>query len=373
MNFVIITHVKHVKQNHDFFAYAPYVREMNIWLKHVDKVTIVAPLINAEKTEIDSSYRHQEISFKKIPQIVFTSFSGVLNSVFKLPIIIISIFSACRKADHIHLRCPGNVGLLGCLVQIFFPKKIKTAKYAGNWSPDANKQPISYKFQKWLLSNTFLTKNMTVLVYGKWKNQTKNIKSFFTATYTNSEKEVHQIRDYSNGLKFVFLGSLVEGKRPLLAIKIVEALINQGVNATLNIYGEGILKSDLQKYIVNNNLDSKIKLLGNKQKSEVKNALKQAHFLILASKSEGWPKAVAEAMFFGVIPIVTPISCVPFMLDYGNRGIFIEPNKDMALKTIKEYLQAPNHLKSISKNASEWSKDYTLDIFEIEIIKLLKP
>ncbi|XMO86557.1 glycosyltransferase family 4 protein [Algibacter sp. AS12] len=373
MNFVIITHVKHVKQNHEFFAYSPYVREMNIWLKHVSKVTVVAPLVITAKTEIDSAYQHNNIDFRKIPQIAFTSFYGVLLSIFKLPILVFSIFKACLNADHIHLRCPGNIGLLGCLVQVFFPKKIKTAKYAGNWSPEAKNQPKSYKLQKWLLSNTYLTKNMTVLVYGKWENQTKNIKSFFTATYTNNEKDLLQIRDYSKGLNFVFLGSLVKGKRPLLAIKIVETLISQGINITFDIYGEGKLKSDLQQYIINNNLESNVILRGNKQETEVKNALKQAHFLILPSKSEGWPKAVAEAMFFGAIPIATSISCLPFMLDYGNRGVLIEPDRVASVKTIIKFLKNEEDLKSMSKKASEWSRSYTLDLFEKEITKLLKP
>ncbi|MEP3837190.1 MAG: glycosyltransferase [Algibacter sp.] len=373
MNFVIITHVKHVKQDNNFFAYSPYVREMNIWIKHVSNVTIVAPQTSRLITEIDSSYQHNSISFQKIPQIVFTSFKEVLVSIFKIPVIIYSIFSACKKADHIHLRCPGNIGLLGCLVQIFFPKKIKTAKYAGNWNPNATKQPKSYRFQKWLLSNTYLTKNINVLVYGKWKNQTKNIKPFFTATYLNNEKEPLQIRDYSNALKFVFLGSLVNGKRPLLAVKVVEDLINQGVNVTLDIYGEGVLKLDLQKYIDSKKLGAKIKLLGNKSKTEIKNVLKLAHFLILPSKSEGWPKAVAEAMFFGVIPIVTSISCVSYMLDNGNRGVLIEPDSKLAVKAILECLNEEDTLKIMSKKASEWSKNYTLDIFETEIIKLLKP
>ena len=65
---------------------------------------------------------------------------------------------------------------------------------------------------------------MQVLVYGDWKNQTKNIKPFFTATYNKSEIEKPLKRDYSGDLKFVFIGSLVEGKRPLLAIQIIEAL-----------------------------------------------------------------------------------------------------------------------------------------------------
>lgn len=373
MNFVIITHVKHIKQNQDVFAYAPYVREMNIWLKHIGSVTIVAPLVNSKKSEIDIAYKHNDINFKSIPEVVFTTLSRSIRSVFKLPIIFYSIFNACRKADHIHLRCPGNIGLLGCLVQIFFPKKIKTAKYAGNWNPSAIMQPKSYKFQKWLLSNTFLTKNMTALVYGDWKNQTKNIKSFFTATFTNQERVVPQNRDYSGNLKFVFLGSLVEGKRPLLAIQIVEALIKEGRDITFDIYGEGMLKRALQKYIVDNNLESKVRLLGNRNQTEIKQVLKESHFLILPSKSEGWPKAVAEAMFFGVIPIVTSISCVPFMLDYGDRGILIEPNSEKAIASINKCLTDTKRLKSMSDDASEWSQKYTLDVFETEIIQLLKP
>ena len=115
-----------------------------------------------------------------------------------------------RWADHIHLRCPGNVGLLGSLVQVFFPSKPKTAKYAGNWDPKA-KQPLSYKIQKWLLSNTLLTKNMTVLVYGEWPNQTKNIKSFFTATYREADKKEIQIRKLEADIQFVFVGTLSVG------------------------------------------------------------------------------------------------------------------------------------------------------------------
>ncbi|WP_298556323.1 glycosyltransferase [uncultured Algibacter sp.] len=371
MRFLIITHVEHKEENNTFSAYAPYVREMNLWLKHVSEVIIVAPQSDKSKSVIDLAYLHDNISFNLVASIKFTSIKSAIFSIIKIPSILINIFKACKKADHIHLRCPGNIGLLGCLVQVFFPNKIKTAKYAGNWNPAAV-QPKSYKFQKWLLSNTFLTKNMTALVYGEWKNQTKNIKAFFTASFSNQEKRVSEIRDYSTNLKFVFLGSLVNGKRPLLAIQIVEALINQGVNIDFDIYGEGILKPDLQNYIVDNNLEGKVRLLGNRNQSEIKQALKESHFLILPSKSEGWPKAVAEAMFFGVVPIVTEISCVPFMLDFGKRGILIPPNKEKAFSIIWESLKDTKNLKIMSNSASEWSQKYTLDVFETEIKKILK-
>jgi glycosyltransferase involved in cell wall biosynthesis len=274
-----------------------------------------------------------------------------------------------KKADHIHLRCPGNIGLLGCFVQIFFPKKIKTAKYAGNWNPKA-KQPISYKLQKWILSNTFLTRNMTVLVYGEWENQSRNIKPFFTATFNDLDKEKPEERDYNTSLHFVFIGSLVKGKRPELSIKIVEALNQKGYNVSLRLFGDGVLKEDLKDYIQTKNLTAKIKIEGNQPIERIKKTLKTSHFLILPSKSEGWPKAVAEAMFFGVIPIATKISCVPSMLDKGNRGILITPEVNEAVSEIEEALKHKD-LKRMSKLASDWSQTFTLEYFESEIKKIL--
>ncbi|MFI1745831.1 glycosyltransferase family 4 protein [Thalassobellus sediminis] len=370
MKFLIISHALHKTKDAAVFSYAPYVREMNIWLKYVDEVEVIAPLESVEVSKIDMAYKHPKMVLTDISAIEFTSVKNVFLSVIKLPKIIFKIFKACRKADHIHLRCPGNIGLLGCLVQIGFPNKIKTAKYAGNWEPKA-KQPLSYKVQKRILSNTFLTKNMQVLVYGNWKNQTKNIKSFFTATYTNSEIEKPIIRDYSGKLRFVFAGSLVEGKRPLLAIQVIEALNKQGKEVVLDLFGDGVLREALQNYITINKLENFVILHGNQTKEIIKSALKTAHFSILPSKSEGWPKAIAEAMFFGVIPIGTRISCVPNMLGYGDRGILVEPEFPEALANIAKVLSDFSLLETMSIKASNWSQSYTLDLFEEEISKLL--
>ncbi|APY09991.1 glycosyl transferase [Seonamhaeicola sp. S2-3] len=370
MKFLIITHVLHKKKDDTYFGYAPYVREMNLWLNHVDEVHVVAPLIRGSISEIDLAYKHASLHFTEIPQISFISAISALRSVFKLPTILYAIYKACKKADHIHLRCPGNIGLLGCLVQLFFPKKIKTAKYAGNWDPKAQ-QPLSYKFQKWLLSNTFLTKNMQVLVYGQWEHQTKNIKPFFTASFYENDIEDLTPKDYTKTLHMVFVGSLVAGKKPLFAIQLVEQLIKQGKRVCLNMYGDGVLRQALQDYINHNNLKSFVFLHGNQSKNVIKNALKQAHFSILPSKSEGWPKAIAEAMFFGVIPIATKVSCVPYMLDFGNRGILIEPEVDLATQHVLNHLKDIAALEAMSKLAATWSQNYTLDYFDSEIKKLI--
>ncbi|WP_281228117.1 glycosyltransferase [Flavobacterium aquiphilum] len=371
MKFAIVTHVNHIKKENKYFAYAPYVREMNIWAKYVDEVIIVAPIIQTPCSAIDSSYNQENIKFFKIENINLLGFKSICNAIFKIPKISWQIFKAMRQADHIHLRCPGNVGLLGCFVQLLFPYKPKTAKYAGNWDPKA-KQPWSYRLQKWILSNTFLTRNMQVLVYGEWKKMTHNIKPFFTASYSEKEKLPINDLDLKGVIKFVFVGTLSPGKNPLYAIQLVENLYKKGYNVSLDIYGEGEERLTLENYIEWNGLEKYIVLKGNQNQNVITEAYQNSHFVILPSKSEGWPKAIAEGMFWGCVPIATNVSCVPFMLDSGNRGVLLQKELDLDIQQLEPILNDGECFDTKRKKSSDWSRKYTLDFFESEIKKMIK-
>ena len=450
MKFAVITHVKHIQHKNHYYGYAPYIREMNLWLKYVDKVIIVAPLVNNELNPIHEKYNHSQVYFLQVEEFDITSIANVVRTIVRLPKIATQVYKAMQQADHIHLRCPGNMGLLGALVQILFPNKQKTAKYAGNWDPKS-KQPWSYRLQKWILSNTFLTRNMQVLVYGEWEGSTKNIKPFFTATYseseiqhsafsiqnklslraqsrttennfdfnqsdklddsvlslraqsrttendfnlTQSDKQDNSVwslraqsRTTENSLdsarldkieidlpptSFLFVGTLSKGKQPLYAIRLVEALYQQGKNVQLDLYGEGVLRTDLEQYIAQNNLETIITLKGNQSKETVLKAYQNSHFLILPSKSEGWPKVVAEAMFWGCVPIASPVSCVPFMMGNGSRGIVLKEQLNKDVSQIMNVLNNQEVYKKMALEGQTWSRQFTTDKFETEISKLLK-
>lgn len=370
MKFLIVTHVNHAVKKGKFYGYAPYIQEMNLWLKHVDEVEIIAPLSKREISAIDKPYNHSKLTLRTIPAIQFTSASKAFVSLFKIPIIMWAIYKACRSAHHIHLRCPGNIGLLGCLVQILFPGKSKSAKYAGNWDPKS-KQPGSYNLQKWILKNELITKKMKTLVYGDWKQSSKNILPFFTASYLESEKEdiVNKILDKKVNLLFV--GTVSSNKRPLLSVKVAQQLKQKGFDVSLNIYGEGKEKLTIENYINENNLKEEVFLYGNQTKEVIKKAYKEAHFLVFVSKSEGWPKVVAEAMFWKCLPISTNVSCVPQMLGFGERGSIVVPDVEAVVAEIENYILGKNNYQEKVTKAHNWSRNYTLDKFEKEVSKLL--
>lgn len=418
MKFLVVTNAPTIHMN-NYKSYAPYVKEMDLWFKNVDKIGILSPVNYPSKVFL-AKFERQDIKLFRMPFLSFRNTKEILYFIFYFPITIFKFIKAFVWADHLHLRCPGNFGLIGSVIQIFFPGKSKSVKYAGNWDPLA-KQPCSYKLQKWILSNTFLTRNMQVLVYGEWPDQTKNVVPFFTASFSENEKEIIN-KELTTPYKFLFVGNLVPGKQPALAIQIVAALNKRNIPAELHIYGDGQLKTSLENQTENKTY---IHFQGNQSLEVLKQVYKDSHFLILASKSEGWPKAVAEAMWFGCIPVVTNVSCVSWMINYGSRGILIPDVRvesglldtfqksrqfecfpetadavsenvsrtgfsetpayrqgrlevtesgnvivDTAVKII-ELINNPEEMRRMSMEAQEWSQEYTLEKFEAAIKEIL--
>lgn len=369
MRFLIVSDAPIIHKEGNYIAYAPYVKEMDLWMESVDRITFVCPTLYKRKL-LTSTFIKQDITVRGLRRLEFHTLICIIISFITLPYQAIILWDQMRRADHIHLRAPGNLTLLACFVQVLFPKKKKTAKYAGNWDPKAQ-QPLSYKMQKWLLSNTLLTKNIQVLVYGKWEGMTKNIKPFFTASYFDDEKEDILHTNFKQPLRALFVGTMGANKRPLETVQMIHALRKEGVDISLEMFGEGEGREDVKWYIKENGLLDHIVLRGNQPAAVVKEAYKKAHFVILLSNSEGWPKVVAEAMFWGAIPIASKVSCVPWMLGDGDRGILIDDVSTIDITAIKKTLENTATLKYMSEEGVKWSRRYTMNTFATEIEKLL--
>lgn len=352
-----------------FYAYGPYVREMNLWISHVDRIMLLVPISNDTVPDpIDLPYLHPKIEVLEVPEFNVLGFKNLLDTLFKLPSLWSKTWSAMEKADHIHLRCPGNMGLLGAVVQIFFPKKKKSAKYAGNWDRKSS-QPFTYRLQQHILSSTLLSKNIKVLVYGEWPGESTNIYSFFTASYSN--KEITPLEEkyptHNQEIRLIFAGGLNEGKQPMISAIVAKILISKGYKVRMDFFGEGPERKNLEDFIAQNELQEVIFLHGNVPSQQLKSAFQQAHFLIFISQSEGWPKVVAEAMFWGCIPITTSVSCVPQMLDFGERGSLVNADLGQIGETLEKYIKDSDLFVQTSRKAAEWSRKFTLEKFGEEI------
>ena len=372
-SFLIVSHVHHKITKGKVYGYAPYVKEMNLWISSFKEVVLLAPVeTNSCISPIEICYQHPNLKVISVPLLDFTSIGKIAKNLILLPGIIFKMVQAMKSADHIHLRCPGNMGLLGCWVQAMFPKTKKTVKYAGNWDPESN-QPFTYRLQRKMLNSPTYFKNTKVLVYGNWADATDQIFPFFTASYLKKDIEKVEKSQLSphKPVKLLFVGSLIKDKNPLIALESLHLLVKNSVNAQMDFCGDGEQFNAMADYIKIHGLESNVKLRGNVSSNDLKEFYKQAHFLVFLSESEGWPKVVAEAMFFGCVPITTPISCVSEMLNHGERGDLIDKDPVVVENLISHYQKKPELFEEKSLKAMEWSNQFTLELFEKEIKKLI--
>ncbi len=370
MRFIIITSSPLVAENGNYSAYGPYIKEMNLWAKYVDEVAFCCPVRTNEKKLLRDPVAFKIARIYKVKETNFKTPLNALKAIFWLIYNFFVVVNAMIWAEHIHLRCPGNIGLLGCVAQLFFPHKTKTIKYAGNWDFKA-KQPVSYRIQKYILNNTLLCRNAKVLVYGNWQNRSRNIVPFFTASYYENEKTPVQPKTLSGKLKFIYVGTLNPGKNCNYAIDVTSKLRKKGYDVELRLYGEGVERETILNYINKIEASEYVFLEGNKDSNSLKQIYQNAHCLLLASKSEGWPKVVAESMFWGCLPVASPVSCVPDMLDYGKRGVLLQMKPDIDVAVLEDILTNQLRYNQMCEAAENWSRNYTIDSFESEIQKMI--
>jgi glycosyltransferase involved in cell wall biosynthesis len=370
-DFLIITCVHHSSKDGDYYAYGPYVREMNLWIEDEKSVAVVAPLIaEASPGKIDLAYKHDQLRYINVPAYHVQSFGAIVKTILDLPGIIYQIAKAMNNAKHIHIRIPGNMGLLAMFVQIFFPSKPKTIKYAGNWDVES-KQPKTYKIQRFIANNTFLTRNTKVLVYGDWPDSSTNVIPFFTASYLDAEKEAVSKSPVSETIKMVFVGALYDGKNPEIGLQLSKLMKQAGLNFEFVYCGDGVMRNELEAQVKDLGLQRNVVFMGNVDANTVKEILKKSHFLIFVSETEGWPKAVAEAMFWGCIPFTSRVSCVPQMIGEENeRGVLVSKNPKEIFEQLKAVLSDQKEFERMGRSAMEWARNYTLETFQSEIERL---
>ena len=366
---VVISQAPLVHGSDGASSYAPYVREMDMWMEQVSSTTFYSPV--SDEVNLSQPFQYQtKISHLHAIAWNFTTIVEAMRTIVSLPSDIMNLNKVMRQADHIHLRAPSSSMILAILVCWLFPNTPSSCKYAGNWDPAAS-QPLSYQIIKYLLGLRW-SRHIKVMAYGQWRNQSENIFPFFTATYSAHDVARLSIQEEKSYDRAVFVGTLGDNKRPALVINVVAQLAEHGQQMKVDFYGDGPQRERLEALAAGLGVGHLCTFMGNRTLDDLARAYQRAGFVFLLSQSEGWPKAVAEGMFWGAIPIATPVSCVPWMLGDGQRGILVKPDATLVAAEILVAMTDHRRLVFMSREGQRWSRNYTTERFREAIGELLQ-
>lgn len=122
----------------------------------------------------------------------------------------------------------------------------------------------------------------------------------------------------------LFVGKLIEKKRPMDLLKAYEIMVNgqmSNVKCHLLFVGDGVLRKELENYCEKNNLKN-VHFVGFKNQTELPEYYVISDVLVLPSgEGETWGLVVNEAMCFGLPIIVSNrVGCGPDLIKNGENG-----------------------------------------------------
>ena len=147
------------------------------------------------------------------------------------------------------------------------------------------------------------------------------------------------------------IGRLSAEKGTLNFVEAIPRILGEKDEVKFLIGGDGRLRGEIEKYLEEENLNAKVKLLGWIPHDELPKYLDDLKMLVLPSYTEGLPNIMLEAMACGTPVLATQVGAIPDVIKDGKTGFIMKDNSPECIaENAIRVLNHPN-LEQIAQNA----------------------
>lgn len=368
MKLAIISHTEHYLVDGQILGLGPTVREINHLASDFEEIWHIAALHSGPAPASALPYASDKIHFVPIRPSGGEGIREKLQVLLQIPAVLNVILRTLRHVDVFQFRAPTGIGNFVIPWLCLFSQKKGWYKYAGNWVQ--KNPPLGYRWQRWWLASL---QKRPVTINGHWPAQAAHLWSFENPCLTELELteayERSKNKNFDGELILCFVGSLSPNKGVQF---ILEALgkMDQILFDRVLIAGDGPLKSSLSAQT--KTLPIPVELLGYQSRTQLNACYSKAHFILLPSENEGFPKVVAEAAAHGCIPIVTDVSCIGQYVMEGKNGFLLEDNSSKSMQEKFEKIRSQQqHFKAYSEAVYRLAKAFTYERYSQRIHEML--
>lgn len=359
------------------------------YLSRFDHVYVVARVQNVPQHSGDNLFKLED---KRVSVIDLPYYIGLVpylkakNSIKKI------IKSFIHPGNAYICRVPGNIGTIAakCLKEKGIPYGLEVV--GDPWeslSPQAFESPFARILQvvgKHQLQQTTYNAVAALYVTNHILQSKYPVKEgVFTTGASNVilrddcySTEPHKVElcEVKKQIRMLAVGTLAQlYKAPDVILKAVAIIKNKGFNPHLTWFGDGQYRHQMNKMAEELGLKDNVSFVGAVKQDVIRKEFEQTDLFVHASRAEGLPRAVIEAMAYGLPCIGSSVAGIPELL---SAEAIIKPNdvnglaeKMLHFITDKQFAQ-----NEANKNWNE-SKKYHNDIltkrrlsFFDELIKL---
>lgn len=179
----------------------------------------------------------------------------------------------------------------------------------------------------------------------------------------------HDIAYY--GGKLVYIGRLAEQKNPIFLLKALKIMKDRGFPFSLDMYGDGKLRPEVERFVSENGLGDAVFLHG--ETSDVKGVLQGKDLLVLSSTFEGLPLVAGEAMSQSVPVFSTRFGETAEESIPAGTGVIVDTfSPEDYANALMELLSDPEKLLDFREEAYRFAASHSKEAVIGEWVRLLE-
>ncbi len=281
-----------------------------------------------------------------------------------------TILRELRSADAVHAPIPGDVGTVGMMLG-WLSRKPLFVRHCGNWTKPVT---AAERFWRWFMESTAGNRNVMLATGGlPQPPSTRNAKVSWVFSSSLSDAQLktfgaarsHPFRTQPPAevsFRLITVARQEKAKGAGEIIRSLPALTTRFPCVSLDIVGDGPAVPEFRQIAEECGVADRVHFTGRLHHTDVMERLKNAAvFVFPTTSSEGFPKAVLEALASGLPVIATPVSVLPHLLATGC-GIVIDDASPAAIaEAVEKILASGSTYESMSRQAIATARQYSLE------------
>jgi hypothetical protein len=286
-----------------------------------------------------------------------------------LPVILREI----RRADAVHVPIPGDVGTFGLLTALATRKPL-FVRYCGNWL--APRTTAEHSWRR-LLEAVAGGRNVVLATGGSAEDPSARnaaIQWIFSTSLSECELQRRtEAKTLAAGepIRLVIVCRQEPAKGTGLLIQALPLILERYPDVRLDVVGNGSGLPEFRALSRDHGVDGRVTFHGKLDHEQVMHELGRAHLFCYPTASEGFPKAVLEALAAGLPVVTTPVSVLPELIGPGCGRLLPDRSPQAIAEQILGVLGDPAAYAAMSRRALEVARQYSLEAWRDRIGGLL--
>jgi hypothetical protein len=279
-----------------------------------------------------------------------------------------------RKADAVHTPIPGDVGTVGMLLAWVFRKPL-FVRHCGNWLRPVT---LAERFWRCFMEAFAGGRNVMLATGGAAEppsQKNPEVRWIFSTSLTREELAGHgqaRLHPANGKIRLILVARQEKAKGGGTVIQSLPLLARRFPEVMFDVVGEGGAIPEFKRLAQDLGVADRVRFSGKLNHEQVLQHLGEADlFPFPTTSSDGFPKAVLEALASGLPVVATKVSVLPQLLGNGCGALLDEATPEAVARGVEEAFASRAHYEEMSRKAIETARQYSLEAWRDAIGKRL--